>query len=140
MMDPLPISETEPELIIDWKTLDGTERPQVIFGVGGSSSKKTLLKSGETSALLGNGSGDDGDNTTDIDDWEGLPWYRKPSVRGPVFCTVGSSVDWWCTLRFFGCYHHFVCTQWRSAGMTSIVIYFGLSVISDWRTASRCRD
>lgn len=89
MMDPLLLSKAEPALIIDWKTLDGTERPQVIFGVGGSSSKPTLLESEETSALLGNGSGDDGDNTAEIDDWEGLPWYRRPSVKGPFSALLG---------------------------------------------------
>lgn len=88
-MSSLPAPEAEPELTIGWEALDGTRRTPAPGAIG-SSSKPTLLKGGEreeTSALLGNGGSDTGDSTADIDDWEGLPWYRKPSVReAQLYC------------------------------------------------------
>ena len=59
--------------------------------IGGSMSSKGALDSQdfqpegtetfETSLLLGgNGNGTPA-RTDEIDDWEGVPWYRKPSVR-----------------------------------------------------------
>lgn len=81
-MNPLlpPLAEPEP------RTLDGTERPSATPDGRDSSPKTSILENGEREALLGNEGGDDGgDNVVDIDDWEGLPWYRTPSVREPVF-------------------------------------------------------
>lgn len=89
----LPLeAEAEPDLI-DWRTLDGTEQPSVTPDGRDSSTKTSILGSREREALLGNGGSDDGsDNTVDIDDWEGLPWYQKPSVREP-FSALGFLKD-----------------------------------------------
>lgn len=78
----------EQEVIIDWSKLDKARQPQAISRATGDSSSKTapLGSGGETSALLGNTSSGDSENITDIDDWESLPWYRRPSVRGLIFC------------------------------------------------------
>lgn len=57
---------------------DGGKPPQV-------PSKADSISGDESSPLLGTGE-------NDIDDFEGLPWYRKPSVRYP-FCTVSRAED-----------------------------------------------
>lgn len=85
-MNPLP----HPEVELDW-TIDGAKRLPAMPGELNS----TILESGgqeETLPLLGDSAGNGDDNTADIDDWEGLPWYRKPSVRGPVFRILGGQV------------------------------------------------
>lgn len=85
-MNPLlpPLSDS---VLIGWRTLDGTEQPSATPDGRNSSPKTPILESGEREALLGHEGGDDG-NIVDIDDWEGLPWYRKPSVREP-FSVLG---------------------------------------------------
>lgn len=81
--DPLVESAAEAQTILDG---NGISEPSLI---GGSlSSKRTLDSQGfqpertsETSPLIdGNRNGAPA-RADEIDDWEGVPWYRKPSVR-----------------------------------------------------------
>lgn len=69
----------------------------VVDGDGGKSvlsSKANSISGDENSPLLGAGERDGG---ADIDDFEGLPWHRKPSVRYPL-CAVSCAENW--RLRF----------------------------------------
>lgn len=83
--DPLVESAAEAQTILDGNII--SEPPLI----GGSlSSKRTLDSQGfqpertetsETSPLIdGNRNGAPA-RADEIDDWEGVPWYRKPSVR-----------------------------------------------------------
>jgi len=79
------------ESVAEAQTILGGNRISEPPLIGGSpSSKRTLDSQGfqpegtetdETSLLLdGNGNGAPA-GADEIDDWEGVPWYRKPSVR-----------------------------------------------------------
>lgn len=96
--DPLLAAELERD-VIDWSVIDGIKQPPSIPNASNSDSKSTDGGRDETSPLLGGSDSGDGDSPSEsgnpviIDDWEGLPWYRTPSVRELVICILGLCED-----------------------------------------------